>query len=357
MTNLRQKVDYAGKKIFVGMDVHKKSWDISLYFEKQYLRSFHQPPDPGALVKTLQRDYPNATFQCAYEAGFSGFWIQRKLSQLGFSCIVVNPADVPQTDKGRRNKTDRVDSKRIGSSLENDDLEAIYVPDLEIDADRRLVRYRQQLIRDLTRAKLRIKSLLLYIGIDIPSQFCSGQWSNAFIDWLKNVTLEQPSLQKTLQPMICRVEGLRQELKALNKQMIELLNSNRYKKTSELLKSIPGIGSIVAVTLLVEVGNITRFNSFNQFNSFIGFCPEEHSTGEIERKGNITARRHSALRSLLIEAAWVAVRADPALTLAFSELKKKMTPKRAVIRIARKLLNRVWHVWTKKEEYEKGIVV
>jgi transposase len=357
MTNVKQKVDYAGKTIFVGMDVHKNSWNISLYFEQQYLRSFHQPPAPSALAKTLQRDYPNATFRCAYEAGFSGFWIQRELSKLGLECIVVNAADIPQTDKWKKNKTDRNDSKRIGSSLEAGQLIPIHVPDLETDADRRLVRYRQQLIRDLTRAKLRIKSLLLYNGIDIPPQFSSGKWSNLFVDWLKNIELSQASLKSTLQRMITQVEILRQELNALNKQVKDLLNSDRYRKTGQLLQSVPGIGAVVAITLLVEIGDIHRFSSFTQFNSFIGFCPTEQSTGETERKGNITTRSHSVLRSLLVESAWTAIKADPALTLTFSELKKRITAKRAIIRIARKLLNRIWHVWTKTQEYEKGIVI
>jgi hypothetical protein len=67
-------------------------------------------------------------------------------------------------------------------------------------------------------------------------------------------------------------------------------------------------------------------------------------------------RHHRELRSLIVEAAWISVRLDPALTLAFGELKKRMTPKRAVISIARKLLNRIWHVWNKQEVYEKGLV-
>jgi transposase len=107
---------------------------------------------------------------------------------------------------------------------------------------------------------------------------------------------------------------------------------------------------------LVEVADIHRFPSFAHFNSFVGFCPGEHSSGEEERKGHIISRHHQTLRMLLIEAAWMAVKNDPALTLAYSELKKKMTGKQAIIRIARKLLNRIYHVWKKKEAYEKGII-
>ena len=106
----------------------------------------------------------------------------------------------------------------------------------------------------------------------------------------------------------------------------------------------------------MEIADIKRFPTFAQLNSFIGFCPGEHSSGEDERKGRMISRHHKTLRSLLIEAAWVGVKNDPALTLAYNELKKKMTGKRAITRIARKLLNRIYHVWLKKEGYESGIV-
>jgi transposase len=356
MTNLKQSADFSGKTIYVGMDVHLKSWDISLYFDQQYLRSFHQPPQPEALAKTLKREYPNATFKCAYEAGFGGFWAQRKLQELGLSCMVVNAADVPQTDKGIRNKTDRSDSKRIGEALQGGLLHPIYIPAPETESDRRLVRYRHQLNADLTKAKVRIKSLLHHTGISLPAQYSKANWSQKFIQWLKELPIAHPSLQQTLQRMINQVEGLRKELTELTKQIRELLQSDGYKENAQLLLSIPGIGPLTAITLLVEIADIHRFETFTQFNSFIGFCPMQHSSGEDIKMGSITTRHHSALRSLLIEAAWVAVRIDPALTLSFSELKKRITAKRAIIRIARKLLNRIWHVWTKKEEYENGII-
>jgi transposase len=160
----------------------------------------------------------------------------------------------------------------------------------------------------------------------------------------------------TLGKMVEQVESQRKEVTLLTKKIQELLMDNSYKEMTPLLLSIPGIGPLTAATLLVEIADIKRFPNFAHLNSFIGFCPGEHSSGEEERKGHIISRHHKILRVLLIEAAWVAVKNDPALTLAFSELKKNMTGKRAITRIARKLLNRIYHVWMKKEGYEKGIV-
>ena len=356
MTNLKQRADFTGKTIYVGMDVHLKSWDITICFDQQFIRSFHQLPSASKLIATLQRDYPNATFHCAYEAGFSGFGLHRQLTEAGLSCMVVNAADVPQTDKDRRTKTDRSDSKRIASALQAGLLHSIYIPDKLAESNRRLVRYRGQLLRDLQRSKVRVKHFLHQQDIVLPPPYNRNNWSNNFMAWLKAVPHECEMDKHTLGKMIEQVETQRKEITLLTKNIQELIHTTAYQETAKLLQSIPGIGPLTTATLLVEIVDIKRFPTFVQFNSFIGFCPGEHSSGEDERKGKIISRHHKTLRSLLIEAAWIAVKNDPALTLAYSQLKKTMTGKRAITRIARKLLNRIYHVWLKKEDYEKGIV-
>jgi transposase len=356
MTKLKQTVNFVDKNIYVGIDVHLKSWDVSICFDQRYLRSFQQPPEASKLISTLQRDYPNASFHCAYEAGFSGYSLQRQLQEAGMNCMVVNAADVPQTDKDRKTKTDRGDSKRIALALQGGLLRPIYIPDKRAQGNRRLVRYRQQLLRDLQRSKVRVKHFLHQQSIAIPPPYDRNNWSNNFVAWLKELPHENEIDKHTFGKMVEQIETQRKEVNQLTKKIHELLTDKQYKELAPLLLSIPGIGPLTAATLLVELVDIKRFPSFVQLNSFIGFCPGEHSSGEDERRGHIISRHHKTLRSLLIEAAWVAIKHDPALTLAYSELKKTMTGKQAITRIARKLLNRIYHVWLKKEEYEKGTV-
>jgi transposase len=308
-------------------------------------------------MATLQRDYPNAHLHCAYEAGFSGYSLQRQLKEAGIDCIVVNAADVPQTDKGRKTKTDRGDSKRIATALQAGLLQPIYIPDKMAEGNRRLVRYRGQLLHDLQRSKVRAKHFLHQQSIIIPPPYDRGKWSNNFIVWLKELPHENEIDKHTFGKMVEQIEAQRKEVRLLTKKIQELLTNELYKEIAPLLLSIPGIGPLTTATLLVELIDIKRFPSFAQLNSFIGFCPGEHSSGEAERKGHIISRHHKTLRSLLIEAAWIAIKNDPALTLAYSELRKNMTGKRAITRIARKLLNRIYHVWMKKEGYEKGTVI
>ncbi len=356
MTKVTQKVDFSGQTIYVGLDVHAKSWNVSLFFNQQYLKSFNQPPTPEALHRHLEQSYPNAIYKCAYESGFCGYWIQRELSQMGIGCIVVNAADVPQTDKTIKNKTDTNDSKRLAQALQAGQLNPIYIPDEEVEADRQLVRCNARFTNDLTRSKNRIKGLLYQLGIKLPDYFSNSSWSNRFIHWVKGIELKNPSAKRAIEHQLIMVEHIRKQKLSVLKDIRALLKKPRYANTAKLLMSIPGIGPITVATLVTEIDNMKRFSNFEQLNSFIGFYPSQFSSGEKIHLGSIIGRQHKRLRSLIIEAAWTAIKTDPAMTLAYNEFKLKVGGKRAIIKIARKILSRIRYVWLNNTEYEKGVV-
>src|ERR1700694_961893 len=124
-TNLK---DFTGESIYVGIDSHLKSWKITLMCDELELRNFTQEPDSKKLATFLRRNYPGANFQCVYEASFGGFNAQRALSSEGIPCMVIHPADVPTTDKEKRQKSDRIDSRKLARGLKNGDFKPIYVP-------------------------------------------------------------------------------------------------------------------------------------------------------------------------------------------------------------------------------------
>jgi transposase len=356
MTKLNQAPDFTGTTIYVGIDVHLKSWNITLYNEQQYLRKFQQDANPQILVKHLTSNYPGAHFKLAYEAGFCGFWIQRALVQAGMECIVVNAADVPQTDKGSKMKNDVTDSFRIAESLKGGMLKPIFIPDTQTESDRTVIRYRHSLHKDLVRCKTRIKSFLNHFGIKLLPQFENSKWTIALIQWLKGLEFPHASMRLTLSRMIEQVEQLQQKLLELSRDIRAMIRSEQYCHNAKLLMSVPGIGALTAISMLTEIGSIKRFPTFYKFNSFIGLCPTEFTSGDNGHKGFITPRHHSQLRSLLIEMAWSAIRLDPAINLVYNEYKKRMTAKRAIIRIARKMLNRIYFVLNKQQPYIKGVV-
>ena len=150
---------------------------------------------------------------------------------------------------------------------------------------------------------------------------------------------------------------LRRELLAISNDIRKLMRSSDYKKLYYLLRTINGIGPLTAASLITEIGNMQRFPSFVELNSFIGLMPMEHSSGERELKGRLTVRKHRQLRSDLVECAWTAKRTDPALSLYYTnQLKKGKEPKLIIVKIARKLLSRVRHVWLTEQPYTVGIV-
>jgi transposase len=352
---VRERVDFSTETIYCGIDVHKKNWGVTIYLNDRFMKTFHQNNDPQALLSHLNENYPYGKYMACYEAGFCGFSVQRKLTALGIECLVANAADIPQTNKSALSKTDAVDSRRIGEALAKNMLRPIYIPSPEFEADRNLIRYRKKLVARLKGHKQSIKSTLFILDIPIPERFEKSCWTNTFIKWLIELQLENSSTKTTIDLMIDDVVFYRKKLYETNKLIRNLSQTERYKFQFEIVTSAPGIGLITGMTMLTEIGDISRFDSFSKFNSFVGLCPSQFSSGEKTRMGKMTVRSNKAIRSLIIEAAWIAIKYDPALAKKFSELEKIKTRKRAIVTIARKLLSRIYSIWTNQKKYEKGI--
>jgi len=362
MTNLKEKIEnkerisFKGKNIFVGLDVHKKNWTATVYVEQQFIKTFHFESDGEILYKYLIKNYPYGNYHACYEAGFCGFSVYRQLEAFGIKCTVVNPCDIPQTQKGSLSKTDASDSKRIAESFSKQMLKGIYIPNKVSEADRNLIRYRSKVQKDLKSKRQQVKSTLNIYGIKIPQQHDKPYWTLNFIKWVQSLPIDEKSAKITMSSLIEDVLFFRNKLLTTNKQIKLLSQSEEYKETFALLCTIPGIGLITAMTLIAEVVDINRFESFIKFNSYIGLCPSEFSSGEKERKGKMTNRSNKKIRSLIIESAWIAIRNDPALTLKYQELIVSKSYKRAIVIIARKLLSRLYSVWKTKKAYEKGVL-
>ena len=192
------KANFPDHTIDVGLDVHKRSWNAAIFLDGLYVRNIHQPPSPEALKKYLFTHYPSAQYRCAYESGKFGYWIQRALTKAGIECLVINPADIPSTYKDEIYKTDQRDARGIGQALAAGQLRGIYIPSLEQEADRNLLRHRKKIWRDLVRCKNRVKGFLDYLGFSIPPQFDNANWSHNFIHWLQKLSFEHPANRMTL---------------------------------------------------------------------------------------------------------------------------------------------------------------
>jgi transposase len=356
MTTSKTKVlDFSGQTIFIGLDVHAQSWSVTLQSEEFELKTYSQPPKPSVLVNYLNENYPGAIYKAVYEAGFCGFNIQRQLALQGVECEIIHPADVPTSDKEKRQKTDKIDSRKLAKMLKNKDMEGIYVPSIEQQEERNLLRARQKIVRDKTRVKNRIKSYLKFQGLDVDG-FHGRQWSKKAIEMLKTITFSTEAGTFAFKTYVDELVYLDQQEDKLENQIKQLSRIGRYKGNIALLSSVPSIGLISAMTFLTEIGDINRFEKFDDLCSFFGLIPNCHSSGDTERIGHMTHRGNQYLKSILIECAWVAVRKDQALLQSYKELLPRMDSNKAIIRIARKLLSRIRHVLIKKEVYQKGVV-
>jgi transposase len=353
------KLDFRGQNIYVGIDVHLKSWSVAVLSENSVLKKFSQNPEPDALHKFLVTNYPGASYRSVYEAGFCGFWIHHRLSELGIDNIVVNPADVPTMSKEKLRKTDAVDCGKLARGLRSGDLRSIHIPDADMLEIRSLIRLRNSIVKDSTREKSRIKSLLHFHGIEIPEQFTrrsGGNWSKKFLQWLRDLDLSTEYGRKALDLHVEQFVRLRGMLLQETRAIRELSRSDVFKESIRLIMSVPGIGITTGISFLIEIDDISRFKNAYQLASYVGLIPMCHSSGEKQNDGDITIRKHAILRCNIIEAAWVAIKKDPAMTMAYEEYRKRMNANKAIVKIARKLVNRIFFVLKRRQEYVPCVV-
>ncbi len=352
-----KELDFTGQNIYTGIDVHKKSWQVSVFSEALFHKTFNQPPKPEVLHGYLTKHFPKGTYYSVYEAGFCGFWIHDKLQSLGINNIVVNPADVPTTDKEKKRKTDKVDSNKLAKHLRNGDLEPIYTHKRVVLENRNLLRMRRTLIKDLTRNKNRVKSDLYFFGIEIPEQFTKNPsyWSKRFISWLEELKFQQWTGTASFRILMDQVKSLRAQLLEVNKKVRALSQEDYYKKRVELLGSIFGVGLITSMTILTEIDDIHRFANLEKLRSYVGLTPTSHASGDKDLHGEMIRRGNKFLKSAIFESAWIAARLDPVLHMDYINFCKRMKPNKAIVRIACKLLDRVHYVLKNEEPYKSGI--
>jgi transposase len=356
-TKVNEKL-FDGQSIYVGIDCHKKKWTVTILGEQYEHKTMSQNPDPDILASYLRRNFPGADYHAVYEAGFNGFYSCRRLRELGINCNVIHAADVPTGHKEKIQKIDPVDSRKLARSLRSKEFESIHIPEPSLEADRALVRQRFRVMKDVTRTKSRIRSLLFQFNINVPDRFTTGQtrnWSKVYINWLNELQVGHESLKQTLDNYIRIGKLQRKELLSVNRQVRSLSQTDAYRGNYNLLISIPGIGFLTAMTFLVQIGDIRRFRQLDDLCDYIGLVPMMKGSGPKLYTGKMINRGRKELKIMIIEAAWDAVRMDPALMAKFNELTRRMNKNKAIIRIARKLVSRMRYVLLSHEPYKLGI--
>lgn len=351
------KVNFKNKEIIVGLDVHHKIWYATIIIGEITISKCFVPRT-DKLFEYLKKTYPEGKYKVGYEAGCFGYWIKEELDEYGIETIVINPADIPTSDKDRRTKTDKVDSKKIAMAIKSGMVKGIYVPSKEAQEIRSLLRRRKELSKKSTRVKNQIKSILKFYGIQYPKAYeeKGKHWSRNFIKWLGGLKFHTIQGKQTMEGYLRELEFIKQEILITNRQLREITKLDKYKEKYKILRSIPGIGFMAAITILCELPEIERFKSRDDLLSYIGLSPNEHSSGEKRKIGHMTKRCNHLLRTTFIESAWVAIRHDPALTKYYNESVKKRGKQKSIIKVAKKLAARTRYLLLNESEYISGIV-
>jgi transposase len=198
--------------------------------------------------------------------------------------------------------------------------------------------------------------MLLFYGVMLPEEGEMGHWSRRFIRWIEGLRMERASGDMALQIHLEELCHLRQIIAKLNRAILALSRTEEYRPWVSLLRTVPGISTLTAMILLTEIGEIRRFPSIDELTNYVGLIPDTNASGEKEQVGGVTQRSHPQLRWVLIEASWRAVPKDPALMMAFKEYCKRMRKTKAIVKIARKLLNRIRYVLKNRVEYVPAVL-
>jgi transposase len=350
-------LSFEGVTIYCGIDVHKKNWRVNIRTFDRELEDFSQNADVDCFITHVKKRYPGALVKVAYEAGFCGFCACRKMMLAGIDCIVINAADVPSSDKDKKQKNDTVDARKIARELSKDNLRAIYVPTLKQQNDRSLVRVREQMVENQTRCKNQIRHLMHFSGLKVQDGVDKERyWTNAFIKALQELDCGDESLRMTLDMMLKELTEIRKRVLESTRLVRKLAQTGAYSKNVELIRSIPGIGQVNAMVILTELGDIHRFANFDHLCSYAGLTPSTEDSGDRKKDRGITHRCNNRLRTALIESSWMIISKDPAMLMMYSQYCRNMNKNQAIIRIGKHLLSRIKYVLIKQERYETCVV-
>jgi transposase len=289
---------------YVGLDVHKATVSVAVAEgrrggEVRHVGVFPNRPDHiTKLIERLGKD--GRTLSFCYEAGPCGYVLYRQLTELGHECIVVAPSLIPMK-AGDRVKTDRRDAVMLAKLHRAGELTSVWVPDDAHEAMRDLIRARATAVRVLGKARQHLQGFLLRHGRIYPGK---KGWTGAYRRWLARVRFDHPAQQVVLQDYIHAVEDAEARVERLVAQIEHLLPNWSMRPVVEAVQAMRGVGLIVAVTVVAEVGDFSRFENPRQLMAYLGLVPSEHSSGATVRKGGITKAGNALARRVLIEGAW-----------------------------------------------------
>jgi transposase len=312
--------------LFIGMDVHQETIAVAYVAQEHgaevtYWGTIGTPQcDIAQLVRKMPSKAKHLIF--VYEAGPCGYWLYRYLTKKDYDCWVVAPSLIPQK-AGDRAKTDRRDAVQLARLARSGELTAVYVPKVEDEALRDLSRAREDTLSALKDAQCRLKAFLLRHAIRYTGR---ANWGPAHLRWLSEVVCPTPAPQIVFQEYVQAVTEHTARLPRLAQERQEHVPAWRVHPVVDALQALRGVPFPVAVTMVAEMGDLTRFDTPRELMPFLGLIPSEYSSGERRQQGSFTNAGNTPARRALVEGAW-AYR-DPAKVSRHLQLRLEQHAKR-----------------------------
>jgi transposase len=342
--NLTQK-----DKIYVGLDVHKKSISVAIWLNGQIELTFNASADYARLIKQL-RPIQKAIKLAVYEAGPTGYGLARTMKKAKIPVQVISPANTPRPSK-HRSKTDRLDCCELAEFAAKGLLKPVTIPTEQEEADRQLQRLRDQLVSKRRRVRQQIKSFLLQHSIAEPDGLQG--WSLAAIDVLQTLPLNI-ALRFTLDMYLEEMAQIRIYLERTEAALQALSEHPRHRRAMKILRSHPGIGPVTAWAFRLEIFRPDRFEQGTEVAGFLGLAPRIRQSGQTTREGPIIKTGRPQLRSKLIEASWVWIRYDAQARKVYNRLCSNTgNANKAIVAMARRLAIRLWKMLCEGQLYRQ----
>ena len=297
----------APQTLYLGLDVHKEQTVIAILEGDREAEPRHYgsvSTSQHTLERSIRRIAKShrrnlSDLYVCYEASGCGFWIARRLLQMGVRCDVIAPSLIP-TKSGDRVKTDKRDAAKLAKLLRSNDLVAVNIPDSVDEAIRDLCRARTDAIDNLRRAKTRLLAMLRRLGYNYSGK---THWTEAHKRYLRHLTLPDAAHNIVLEDNLGTIDFHTGRITTIEDAMLTLLEDWQRKPLVEALMAFKGFKLVAAMVTVSEIGTFSRFEHPKKLMAFLGLIPSEHSSGSRQKRGGISKCGNPHARWILVEQA------------------------------------------------------